>query len=188
MPFGEYVPWRSFFSHLANLQAIPRDAIAGHGSGMMATPAAKLAVLVSYEVFFPDRGRSGVRAGGELARRADEHVLVLERAGARPGDRRLPPAGDRGGTRPAPGRPDGLLGVIDNHGTVLQQTRFRWRPSFAPTVPLRDGTTLYTRFGDGPPWRSPPPPPSSAGRWRLWERRRASEADRDSSNGRVDVV
>ncbi len=23
VPFGEYVPWRSFFSHLANLQAVP---------------------------------------------------------------------------------------------------------------------------------------------------------------------
>jgi apolipoprotein N-acyltransferase len=66
VPFGEYVPWRSFFSHIANLQAIPRDAIVGHGSGLMATAAGPVAALVSYEVFFPDRGRSGVRAGGEL--------------------------------------------------------------------------------------------------------------------------
>ena len=32
VPFGEYVPWRSFFSHLVNLQGVPKDAVAGHGS------------------------------------------------------------------------------------------------------------------------------------------------------------
>ena len=66
VPFGEYIPYRSFFSHLASLSAVPLDAIPGTGTGLMATPAAPLGAMVSFEVFYPDRGRSSVRAGAEL--------------------------------------------------------------------------------------------------------------------------
>jgi len=54
VPFGEYVPYRSFFAHFANLTAVPLDAVPGHGTGLMKTPAAPLGVLVSYEVFYAD--------------------------------------------------------------------------------------------------------------------------------------
>ena len=66
VPFGEYVPYRSFFSHLANLSAVPLDAIPGTGTGLLTTPAGPLGAMVSYEVFYADRGRSSVRAGAQL--------------------------------------------------------------------------------------------------------------------------
>ena len=34
VPFGEYVPLRSFFSHFANLSGVPVDAVPGHGTGL----------------------------------------------------------------------------------------------------------------------------------------------------------
>ena len=66
VPFGEYVPYRSFFAHLANLSAVPLDAIPGTGTGLLPTPAAPLGAMVSYEVFYADRGRASVRAGAQL--------------------------------------------------------------------------------------------------------------------------
>ncbi len=66
VPFGEYVPWRGLLGHLVSLSAVPRDAVPGHGTGALATPAGHLALLVSFEDFFTGRGRSGVRAGGRL--------------------------------------------------------------------------------------------------------------------------
>ena len=39
VPFGEYVQFRSLFSHFADLSGVPFDAIPGHGSGFMRTPA-----------------------------------------------------------------------------------------------------------------------------------------------------
>ncbi len=66
VPFGEYVPWRGVISHLASLTAVPRDVVAGHGSGLMVTPAGRIGVLVSFEAFFAGRGRSAVRAGAQL--------------------------------------------------------------------------------------------------------------------------
>jgi apolipoprotein N-acyltransferase len=150
VPFGEYVPWRSFFSHLANLQAIPRDAIAGHGSGMMATPVGKIAVLVSYEVFFPARGRSGVRAGGQLilvptntssysSEQAPAQEIAASRLQAIEEGRDLLQAA-----------PTGYSAVIDNRGDVLRSTLLSASSVLTATVALRDGTTLYTRFGDAP--------------------------------------
>ena len=66
VPFGEYVPYRSFFSHLANLSGVPSDAVPGHGTGLMRTPAGPLGLLVSFEVFYAGRSPPSVRAGAEL--------------------------------------------------------------------------------------------------------------------------
>jgi apolipoprotein N-acyltransferase len=150
VPFGEYVPWRSFFSHLANLQDVPRDAIPGRGSGMIRTPAGRLAVLVSYEVFFPDRGRSGVRAGGQLIvvptntssysnEQAPAQEIAASRLQAIEEGRDLLQAA-----------PTGYSAVIDNNGNVLSRTQLSVPAVLRATVPLRDGATLYMRVGDLP--------------------------------------
>ena len=150
VPFGEYVPWRSFFSHLANLQAVPRDAIAGHGSGMIATPAGRLAVLVSYEVFFPDRGRSGVRAGGQLiivptntssysSEQAPAQEIAASRLQAIEEGRDL-----------AAGCADRVLGRHRQPRQRAAAVAASVPAVLRATVPLRDGETLYTRFGDAP--------------------------------------
>ncbi len=46
--------------------------------------------------------------------------------------------------------PTGYSAVIDNHGTVLQETSLSASAVLNATVPLRDGETVYTRFGDAP--------------------------------------
>ena len=66
VPFGEYVPYRSLVSHLANLSGVPTDAVPGHGTGLMRTPAGPLGLLVSFEVFYAGRSHASVRAGAEL--------------------------------------------------------------------------------------------------------------------------
>jgi len=66
VPFGEYVPWRPFFAKLANLSAVSRDAVPGTGTGLLTTPVGPLGAMISYEVFYADRGRSSVRAGAQL--------------------------------------------------------------------------------------------------------------------------
>ena len=66
VPFGEYVPYRSLFSHLADLSGVPTDAVPGHGTGLMRTPAGPLGLLVSFEIFYAGRSHASVRAGAEL--------------------------------------------------------------------------------------------------------------------------
>ena len=45
---------------------ISREAIAGEGPGLLATSLGDIAVVTSYEVYFADLVRDGVRAGGRI--------------------------------------------------------------------------------------------------------------------------
>jgi apolipoprotein N-acyltransferase len=150
VPFGEYVPWRSFFKHLANLKDIPRDAIPGDGSGMIATPAARAAVLVSFEVFFANRGRSGVRAGGQVIlvptntssysnSQAPSQEIAASRLQAIEEGRYVLQAA-----------PTGYSAVLNNNGDVLHRTPLSKAAVVTATVPLLGGSTWYERAGDLP--------------------------------------
>ena len=108
VPFGEYVPYRSFISHFADLSEVPTDAVPGHGTGLLRTPAGPLGTLVSFEVFYADRSRTSVRAGAELLIVPTNTVLVRHGAGPDPGGGRRRRPGRRDRTRPGPGGPDRL--------------------------------------------------------------------------------
>jgi apolipoprotein N-acyltransferase len=150
VPFGEYVPFRRFFSHLAGLSGVPRDAIAGHGSGLMSTPAGRLGVLVSYEVFFAARGRSSVRAGAELlvvptntSSYSSQQMPGQEIAAARV-------QAVEEGRDLVQAAPTGYSAFVTSGGTVLQRSRLSSRQVLTGDVALRRGATLYERLGDLP--------------------------------------
>ncbi len=66
VPFGEYVPARSLLSHVADLSGVPKDAIVGTRPEILTTPAGRLGVLISFEVFFSDRSGDAVAHGATL--------------------------------------------------------------------------------------------------------------------------
>jgi len=150
VPFGEYVPLRGFFAHFAGLQAVPLDEVAGHGSGLMTTPAGPLGALDSYEVFYADRGRSAVRAGARLlvvptntssyaSGQVPDQEVAADRVQAVAEGRDLVQAA-----------PTGYSTVVDHRGDVRAQTVLGRRQVLRSTVELRAGATVYERFGDLP--------------------------------------
>ena len=150
VPFGETVPLRPLFSALANLSAVPRDMVVGRGSGLMATPAGRFAVLVSYETFFPARGRSGVRAGGELllvatntASYATSQVPDEELAASR-----LQAVAE--GRELLQAATTGVSAAIEPSGRVLARTSLGAPASLEVTAVLRRGATWYADAGDAP--------------------------------------
>ena len=150
VPFGEYVPDRAFFSHLANLSAVPLDAIAGHGDGVLRTPAGPLGTMVSYEVFFAARGRIATRAGAHLlivptntASYATVQVPAQEIAASR-----LQAIAE--GRDLVQASPTGYSALIDHRGRVLARTSLGLRQVLVGDVDLRTGLTIYERFGDLP--------------------------------------
>ena len=150
VPFGEYVPDRAFFSHLANLSAVPLDAIAGHGDGLLDTPAGRLGAMVSYEVFFAERGWVSTRAGAQLlvvptntASYATSQVPTQEIAASR-----LQAIAE--GRDLVQASPTGFSALVDNRGTVLSLSSLGRRQVMIGDVALRSGRTLYERFGDLP--------------------------------------
>jgi apolipoprotein N-acyltransferase len=148
VPFGEYVPYRSFFSKFFNLADVPYDGIPGHGPGFLRTPAAPLAVMISYEVFFDERARGGVRAGGQ--------ILVVPTNTASYRSTQVPTqevAADRmraweTGRWLVQVTPTGFSTVVSPTGQVVRRSHLDDRQVIEASVPLETGTTVYVHIGD----------------------------------------
>lgn len=150
VPFGEYVPLRGVIGHLADLSAVPRDAIAGRGPGVLATPAGRLGVMISYEVFFADRARAAVRAGAEVllvptnaSSYTTSQVPAQELAAARL-------RAIESGRDVVQAAPTGFSAVVDAQGRVRRRSRLGAAAVVEDTVTRRHGQTPATRLGDGP--------------------------------------
>jgi len=150
VPFGEYVPFRSFFAHFADLSAVPLDAVPGHGDGLMRTPAGPLGVMVSFEVFYADRSGASVAAGARL--------LIVPTNTSSYGTEQVPAqelAADRvqaveRGRALLQAAPTGYSTMVNPAGTVLVQSRLSVPAVLETTVGLHAGSTIYDELGDGP--------------------------------------
>jgi apolipoprotein N-acyltransferase len=150
VPFGEYVPYRSFISHLADLSAVPTDAIPGHGSGLLSTPAGPLGTLVSFEVFYANRSRTSVRAGAEL--------LIVPTNTSSYATSQVPTqevAADavqavETGRDLVQAAPSGYSTVVNRRGEILQRSVLGQPQVVRATVALRRGFTPYDHWGDLP--------------------------------------
>jgi len=150
VPFGEYVPLRGLVRHVVSLDAIPRDAIPGHGTGALATPAGPVAITISYEVFFSDRARSAVGAGGQVllvptntASYTTTQVSAAEVAALRI---RVWSTGRDA----AMVSPTGWSAVMTGRGRLLQRSRLEAPAVLEATLTRRTGKTPYVRWGDLP--------------------------------------
>jgi apolipoprotein N-acyltransferase len=151
VPFGEYVPFRGFFAHLGNLSAVPRDAVPGNGTGLLETPAGPLGAMVSYEVFYADRGRDSVRDGAQL--------LIVPTNTSSYAAAQVPTQEIAASTVQAvqQGRdllqaaPTGYSAAITNRGTLLERSVLGAPQIVSATLSRRDGWTVYVRWGDLPP-------------------------------------
>jgi apolipoprotein N-acyltransferase len=150
VPFGEYVPARELVDRVADLSAVPRDAIAGRGPGLLRTGPGRLGVLISYEVFFADRARAAVRAGADV-------LLVPTNASSFttsqvPGQE-LAAARLRAletGRTVVQAAPTGYTAVVDAGGRVRARSGLGGAEVLAHTVDRREGRTLAARFGELP--------------------------------------
>ena len=150
VPFGEYVPGRALVERLADVSAVPRDAVPGRGAGLLRTPAADVGVAISYEVFFRERARAATRGGGRLlavptntASYSSTQVPTQEVAAARL-------RAIESGRDLVQAAPTGYGLVVDHHGRVRARTSLGRRQVVHRRLTLREGRTPYVRAGDGP--------------------------------------
>lgn len=67
VPFGEYIPWRGFVSHLTKLTSlVPQNFLPGHTPGALDIGPTRIADVMCFEVAFDDAVRSGVTHGGRI--------------------------------------------------------------------------------------------------------------------------
>lgn len=151
VPFGEYIPGRELLERVTGLTSlVPRDAIAGEGVALLASPVGPLGVVISYEVLFADRVREAVTAGGRIvlvptnaASYVTEDVPAIEVAGARMRALEF-------GRTVLQSAPTGYSVVVDPDGQVLAQSGLGEPALLREEVPLRTGLTPYARTGDTP--------------------------------------
>lgn len=150
VPYGEFFPFRSLIErwHLADLPA--RDAIAGTKVGVVRTPVGIFAIAISYEGFFDDRARGGVRAGGRAlliptnaASYTKSQVPTQQVAAARL--RAL-----ETGRWVVQAAPTGPSAMIDARGRVLEHSALGEQAVLRATITLRRGLTPYARTNDAP--------------------------------------
>jgi len=155
VPFGEYMPMRGLLESLAEStvgkDTIPkRDAFIGTQPNVIQSPAGRLGMLISWEVFFGRRARSAVDDGAELllnptngssywltqvqTQQVASSVLRAVESG-----RWLVQAA-----------PTGFSEIVDPAGNVSDQSDIGPPAIVRGIVELRDGSTIAARVGDWP--------------------------------------
>jgi apolipoprotein N-acyltransferase len=152
VPFGEYVPLRGVLESLgAPLDQVPSDAVAGTGPALLHLPdGARLAVVISWEVFFGGRAREGVRGGGAVVMNptngASYRGTIVQTQQVASSRLRAVETG-RWVVQVAP---TGFSAFVTPDGEVVDRTAVGERAVLRHTVELRAGRTWYVALGDAP--------------------------------------
>ena len=151
VPFGEWVPFRSFIEKVAPDTLARRDATVSHDSGLLRTDVGPLATMISWDVFFGHRARSGVRAGGQLlynptngSTYTGTYVQTQQVASSRL-------RAIETGRWEVQVSPTGFSAFVSPEGRVHRRTGTSEQAvRVRRGVPLRTGETWYVRWGDLP--------------------------------------
>ena len=150
MPFGEWVPLRSLLDPIAGDVLPSRDALIGQTPAVVDTEAGPLGVSISWEIFFGERARDAIGSGGQVllnptngASYEGTQVQTQQVANSRM-------RAVETGRWVLQAAPTGFTAVVTPAGEVLQRTGVSERAILYDTIELRDGETLYVRWGDLP--------------------------------------
>jgi apolipoprotein N-acyltransferase len=152
VPFGEFVPMRSLIEWAAGPDSgLPaRDAHIGTGPAVLDTPVGPLAVSISWEIFFTNRGRDGVLHGGEILlnpTNGSSYWLTEVQSQQVASSRLRAIENDRWVLQAAP---TGFSAIVTPEGRVVARTSISERAVLEADVPRRAGETIATRIGPNP--------------------------------------
>lgn len=148
VPFGEYVPLKRWLPFLGKMVAQVGDFTAGTVGETILWRDHRLGVLICYEAIFPYISRAMAKNGAVLLinitndawygyTAAPYQLFSITVFRAVENRRSLVRAANTG-----------ISGFIDPMGRVLSKTNLFEENAVAMKVPLLEGQTFYTRFGD----------------------------------------
>ncbi len=155
VPYGEYVPLRPLLSSIgAPVDMVPRDARAGTGRGRLDVPTSgdtvRVAVAISWEVFFGGRVNEGVTDGAGIIVNPTNgssytwtilqtQQLASTKLRAREQGRWV-----------VQSSPTGFSAFVAPTGGAFDVVGIGEQAVIEATIPVRDGRTLYSRLGNAP--------------------------------------
>lgn len=145
-PFGEYLPWRGFFSHFSSYAERAGYFVPGVGSGVVHAAGVPIGVTTCWEVIFDRAARNAVRNGAQMLavptnnatfdETMSEQLLAFARARAIEHDRYVVVAGTTG-----------ISAVIAPDGRELARTAF-FEPAYLDAqIRLKTTLTPATQWG-----------------------------------------
>lgn len=151
VPFGEYMPLRGLLAALgAPVNRVPTDAIAGSGPAHLDLGDRRLAVVISWEVFFGHRARDGVGEGGTVllnpTNGSSYTGTILQTQQVASSRLRAVETG-RWLVQVAP---TGFSAVISPSGEVRHRTSVSEQAIIVADLALVSGRTPYVILGDAP--------------------------------------
>lgn len=150
VPFGEYVPLRWLLEPFAGSSLIRRDAFNGHDPAILHTSVGTFGVVISWEVFFPDRARAAIRQGGQVllnpTNGASFHGTIIQ--SQQLATTRLEAI--MTGRWAVQAAPTGFSAIITPSGHVVERSGISEQRVLQGTVQRRAGITWAVRLGDWP--------------------------------------
>jgi apolipoprotein N-acyltransferase len=150
-PFGEYIPYRSFFRRFSpEVDLVARNFVAGHRVGVLDAGQARIGDLICFEIAYDNLVRDTVRAGAQLIvvqtnnatfGYTDESVqqLAMSRVRAVESGRAVVHVSTVG-----------VSALIRPDGSVIRQTELFRTGVLQARLPLIRQRTLATRAGEWP--------------------------------------
>jgi len=150
-PFGEYLPWRSFFKHLSSYADRAGYFVPGTGDGVVHAAGVPVGVATCWEVIFDRALRESVRNGAQVLvvptnnatfdQNMSEQQLAFARARAVEHDRYVLVAGTTG-----------ISAVIAADGSEVARTAFFTPAYLDVSIRLKTAETPATRWGPLVQW------------------------------------
>jgi len=152
VPFGEYVPWRPFFSWTDRFRPTKRDLAPGHEVSLFQVQGVTLATPICFENVFPDLFRRFVAAGAQVVVLTTNDSSFLESVASREHVIMSQMRAIETGRWIVEGAISGESAIVDPHGRVLARTGLFEQTILRFKVPTSTARTIYVRLGDWFPW------------------------------------
>jgi apolipoprotein N-acyltransferase len=151
-PFGEYMPWRSFFAHFSSYVDRAGYFVPGPGTGAVDMAGVRVGIAICWEIAFDDLVEQSVEAGATVLAVPSNNAtfgfsemtyqqLAMSRVRAVEHDRPVIVA-----------TTSGVSATVTPDGKVTASTREFTPDVLVDRTTLKDTTTLATRLSAVPEW------------------------------------
>lgn len=153
VPFGEYIPYRDFFtSFVSRLDQVGMDAVPGDEPGDLQLGETTVATAICFDVAFDAPVREAVAEGGELlavptnnanynfTAQSHQQLAITQLRAVEHGRSAIVSS------------TSGVSGVVETDGSLSYTSAEAERDIHVAEVPTMQGYTLATRLGAAPEW------------------------------------
>jgi apolipoprotein N-acyltransferase len=148
VPFGEYVPLAGLIGFVRGWAEFISDFGAGEARTLFPLPGAPFGVVICYEVIFPELFRDFVAEGATFMVNITNDAWFGETSGPWQHLGMLPLRAVENRVAIARAANTGVSAFVEPSGQVTGTLGLLERGVLAGRVRLRQGVTLYTRYGD----------------------------------------